>query len=279
VWLTNLQDDFVMFQPRHLMAIVCFCAMLGAITPSAAAEQSSVSQATSAVIGRWSPLIKEASRRFGIAEDWIKAVMRMESGGHTSAAGGHPITSPTGAMGLMQLMPETWRDMQRAYGLGNDPYDPHDNVMAGAAYLRWLYGKFGFPKMFAAYNAGPGTVGSQTAGTRELPQETRNYVRGIATILGAQTGHAPKSRAESRQTPPTQVTEAESSDGMVVFTRPDGSQVSIDPTSVTSVRAAMPDEFAPGVQTVVSVGEYLQQGVLESLDMVEGLLRRRGANV
>ena len=267
------------FKTRHLLAIVSLCATLGVITPSAAAEPSAVSQATSTVVARWSPLIKEASRRFGVAEDWIKAVMRMESGGHTSAADGHPITSPKGAMGLMQLMPETWRDMQRAYGLGSDPYDPHDNVMAGTAYLRWLYEKFGFPKMFAAYNAGPGTVGSQAAGARELPQETRNYVRGIATILGSQTGHAPKSQAESHPTPATQFAQAESGGGMAVFTRPDGSEVSIDPSSVTSVRAAMPDEYAPGVQSVVSAGPHLHQGVLESLDKVEALLRRHGSNV
>jgi hypothetical protein len=260
------------------MAIVSLCATLGVITPSAAAEPSAVSQATSAVTARWSPLIKEASRRFGIAEDWIKAVMRMESGEHTSAADGHPITSPKGAMGLMQLMPETWRDMQRAYGLGNDPYDPHDNVMAGTAYLRWLYEKFGFPKMFAAYNAGPGTVGSQTASARELPQETRNYVRGISSILGVQNGLATNSRAQSHQTAATLVAHAESG-GMAVLTRPDGSQVSFDPSSVTSVRAAMPNEYTPGVQTVVSAGPHLHQGVLESLDKVEMLLRSHGAKV
>jgi soluble lytic murein transglycosylase-like protein len=255
------------------MAMLCVCATLGAVTPTAAAESSAVSQTAPALITRWSPLIKEASRRFGIAEDWIKAVMRMESGGHTIAADGHPITSPKGAMGLMQLMPETWHDMQRAYGLGSDPYDPHDNVMAGTAYLRWLHEKFGFPQMFAAYNAGPGTVGSQASGTNELPQETRNYVQGIARILGPEAGVAAVSQASA------QVAEAESHRGMAVFTRPDGSQVSIDPASVTSVRAAMPDEYTPGVQTVVSVGQHLHQGVLEGLDKVEALLRSHGANV
>ena len=261
------------------MAIFCLCATLGVITPSSAAEPSSVSQTTSAVTARWSPLIKEASRRFGIAEDWIKAVMRMESGGHTTAADGHPITSPKGAMGLMQLMPATWRDMQREYGLGNDPYDPRDNVMAGTAYLRLLYQKVGFPKMFAAYNAGPGAVAAQAARTRELPQETRNYAKGIVRILGSKSAAKVIPPAESREPVETQVADAESGGDMAVFTRPDGSQVSIDPASVTSVRAAMPDEYAPGVQSVVSVGPHLHQGVLESLDKVEALLRRQGAKV
>ena len=275
-WQTT--GRLVLFKNRHFMAMLCLCATLGAVTPSAAA-QPAVSQATSALISRWSPLIKTASRRFGIAEDWIKAVMRMESGGHTKTADGHQITSPKGAMGLMQLMPETWRDMQRAYGLGNDPYDPHDNVMAGTAYLRWLYEKFGFPQMFAAYNAGPGTVALKTAGTRELPQETRNYVQGIARMLGSQPAGAQVSKSEPRLPVPAQITLAETGDVAAVFTRPDGSQVSIDPSSVTSVRAALPDEYTPGVQSVISTGPHLHQGVLESLDKVEAQLRRHGARV
>lgn len=188
------------FQYRSVMAMLCLCTTLGAVTPSVAAETSTP---TSALITRWSPLIKEASRRFGVAEDWIKAVMRVESGGHTSTADGHPITSPKGAMGLMQLMPETWRDMQRAYDLGNDPYDPHDNVMAGTAYLRWLYEKFGFPQMFAAYNAGPGTVAVKAAATGQLPQETRNYVQAIARILGSQSDVTPSSHANRASRFPT----------------------------------------------------------------------------
>ena len=267
----------MVFQNRHFVAMLCLCATFGAVTPSAAAEASAVSQATSALISRWTPLIREASRRFGIAEVWIKAVMRMESGGQTKTADGHQIKSPKGAMGLMQLMPETWRDMQRAYGLGNDPYDPHDNVMAGTAYLRWLYEKFGFPQMFAAYNAGPGTVALKTAGTRALPQETRNYVQGIARMLGSQPAGAPKS--EPRRPVPAQVAQAETADVAAVFTRPDGSQVSIDPSSVTSVRAALPDEYTPGVQSVISTGPHLHQGVLESLDKVEAQLRRHSARV
>src|SRR5579864_3650894 len=81
-------------------------------------------------------------------------------------------------------MPATYRDMRQQYGLGADPSDPHDNVLAGTAYLRWLYEKYGFPKMFAAYNAGPGTLEASQAADRNLPDETRAYVSGIANILG-----------------------------------------------------------------------------------------------
>jgi len=53
-------------------------------------------------IDRWTSEIAVASRRFGIPEQWVRAIMRVESGGNPSA------TSPAGAMGLMQIMPGTW---------------------------------------------------------------------------------------------------------------------------------------------------------------------------
>ena len=59
-------------------------------------------------------------------------------------------------MGLMQLMPGTWSEMRLMLGLGGDPFEPHDNIMAGTAYLRMVYDRFGYPGLFAAYNAGPG---------------------------------------------------------------------------------------------------------------------------
>ena len=124
------------------------------------------------LIDRWAPLIKEASHRFGISQAWIRAVMRIESGGRTLLDDQRPITSSAGAMGIMQIMPDTYQDMRQQYGLGANPDDPHDNVLAGTAYLRRLYGKYGYPKMFAAYNAGPGALEAQIAGARRLPHET-----------------------------------------------------------------------------------------------------------
>src|SRR5207237_5541650 len=174
----------------------------------------------------------EASRRFGIAEDWIKAVIRMESGGHTISPSGGPITSKAGAMGLMQLMPPTWREMQHEYGLGSDPHNPHDNVIAGTAYLRSLYQKFGFPKMFAAYNAGPGTLTEQLAGRRDLPQETRGYVSGIIRILGVKDGASHVIPIAAQATAQTVSAHAESP--TATFTRPDGSEFSVEATNVVS---------------------------------------------
>ena len=51
-------------------------------------------------------------------------------------------------------MPKTYADVQRQYGLGADAYAPRDNILAGTSYLRQMYIRYGYPGMFAAYNAG-----------------------------------------------------------------------------------------------------------------------------
>jgi soluble lytic murein transglycosylase-like protein len=98
-----------------------------------------------ALMTRWEPLVGEASKRIHVPQEWIRAVIRMESGGRTLMGENLPITSDMGAMGIMQVLPQTYADMRLQYGLGADPYDPHDNVIAGTAYLKWLYGKYGNP--------------------------------------------------------------------------------------------------------------------------------------
>ena len=102
----------------------------------------------------WRPYIEAASARFGVPVEWIERVMRAESGGRTMLDG-RPITSHAGAMGLMQLMPGTWSEMRARLGLGSDPHSPRDNILAGTLYLRLMYDRFGYPGLFAAYNAGP----------------------------------------------------------------------------------------------------------------------------
>ena len=126
----------------------------------------------------WRPFIAEASARFGVPAAWIERVMRAESGGRTRL-GGRPITSRAGAMGLMQLMPVTWAEMRSAYRLGNDPQDPRDNIIAGTAYLHMMHDRFGYPGMFAAYNAGPGRYAEHLATGRALPGETRAYLTAV----------------------------------------------------------------------------------------------------
>lgn len=128
---------------------------------------------------RWSAHIGEASARFGVPIAWIRRVMRAESAGRTML-GGRPIVSRAGAMGLMQLMPDTWAQMRAALGLGSDPHDPRDNILAGTAYLRMMYDRFGYPGLFAAYNAGPGRYAQHLATGRRLPRETIAYVANVA---------------------------------------------------------------------------------------------------
>jgi soluble lytic murein transglycosylase-like protein len=110
-----------------------------------------------AVIGR-------ASRRYGVQESLIKAVIQVESNFKPSAV------SPVGAQGLMQLMPAT------AAGLGvTDSFNPEQNVMAGTRFLKDLLNRYGgnLDKALAAYNWGPGNV---DRGKSRLPPETREYL-------------------------------------------------------------------------------------------------------
>jgi hypothetical protein len=99
---------------------------------------------------------------------------------------GQPTTSPAGAMGLMQLMPGTWSDMRVRYRLGDDPFDPHDNIFAGTAYLREMFDRYGYPDLFAAYHAGPGRMDAFLKGKKPLPAPTRIYLQSI--VPGAEIG-------------------------------------------------------------------------------------------
>lgn len=130
-------------------------------------------------VDNWRPYIVDASNRFGVPVAWIERVMHAESRGRTHL-GGHPIRSSAGAIGLMQLMPRTWVEMRARLGLGSDPDDPRDNILAGTFYLRLMYDRFGYPGLFAAYNAGPGRYAEHLAGRRALPSETVGYLASVA---------------------------------------------------------------------------------------------------
>lgn len=149
---------------------------MGALRPVAAAiALLTCTPAHADEVQRWRPLIAEASTRFGVPEEWIERVMSAESRGRTILRG-RPITSSAGAMGLMQLMPGTWAEMRARLGLGRDPHDPRDNILAGTAYLRLMHDRFGYPGLFGAYNAGPARYAEYLAGARGLPSETRAYM-------------------------------------------------------------------------------------------------------
>lgn len=130
----------------------------------------------------WGPYINEAAQRFDVPDRWIREVMRVESGGN-EYLNGHLTTSPVGAMGLMQVMPQTYDELKIRYALGDDAYDPHNNIVAGAAYIREMYDLYGAPAFLAAYNAGPGRVDDYMQQHRPLPQETRRYLAMIAPYI------------------------------------------------------------------------------------------------
>jgi hypothetical protein len=124
--------------------------------------------------------ITEASRRFAVPEHWIRSVMRVESAGEVRAR------SRKGAMGLMQIMPQTWSDLRARYDLGADPYDSRDNILAGAAYIHELYQRYGAPGFLAAYNSGPTRYENHLATGRSLPDETQDYVAILAPMIGGE---------------------------------------------------------------------------------------------
>lgn len=143
----------------------------------------SASQAAADSIAQF---VAAASKRFTISEPLIRAVMRVESAGDPRAR------SAKGAIGLMQIMPTTWTELQARYGLGADPYDPHDNIVAGTAYLRELHDRFGEAGFLAAYNAGPRRYEEHLATGRALPDETQNYVAAVMrSVDGIQIGRLP----------------------------------------------------------------------------------------
>ena len=165
-------------------------AMVLVLTGVSSCAQSTVTTHIShaSVTTPYDAIVTEASRRYGIPAAWIRAIMHAESFGDVR------VTSPKGAMGLMQIMPDTWAALRRRYHLGDDPYDPHDNIMAGAAYLRELRDRYGSPGFLAAYNAGPARWEDHLATGRPLPAETRAYLaRLMPLIAGGTTVHASSS--------------------------------------------------------------------------------------
>jgi len=127
------------------------------------------------------PLIRAAAARTGLNPALIKAVIRQESGFRLCAV------SEKGAMGLMQLMPET----AQALGAGN-LFDPEQNIGAGAMYLKQMLSRFkgDISLALAAYNAGPEKVDGPKPAVPDIA-ETREYVASIISALGAEPAEMP----------------------------------------------------------------------------------------
>lgn len=172
-------------------AVFLFAGVLALCAGPTATVAQSAQIARTVAADPYAAHITEAAQRFGIPERWIRAVLRTESAGDVRAI------SSAGAMGLMQVMPDTWAELRARYGFGRDPYDPRDNIMAGAAYLREMWDRYGnVAAMLAAYNTGPGRYDEYLSTGRTLPAETRAYVAALVPIVGgAVASNAPSSPA------------------------------------------------------------------------------------
>jgi hypothetical protein len=162
-----------------LVWIVAMSALLLLSTGAAHAGRAlpPTHRASSEPLHPFAAFVTEASRRFSVPEHWIRAVVHIESGAKQRAR------SSKGAIGLMQIMPGTWNELRARHGLGTDPYDPHDNILAGTAYIRELHDRYGAPGFLAAYNAGPGRYERHLATGRPLPAETQTYVATLAPMI------------------------------------------------------------------------------------------------
>lgn len=172
--------SLVPLRPRLAFVIVASAAAWLTTAPASQAQVQRVASAASLQMDPVSAAVAEASRRFGVPESWIRSVMRVESAGNRGAV------SHAGAMGLMQVMPSTYAGLRRRHGLGADPFDVRDNVLAGTAYLREMFDRYGAPGFLAAYNAGPGRWEAYAAGRRGLPAETVGYLARLAPMIGVE---------------------------------------------------------------------------------------------
>jgi len=226
----------------------CRYAMFAIAGTLAVCAEPNIAIAQSAPIARpaavdpYTVHIAEAAQRFGIPERWIRAVLRAESAGDVRAI------SPAGAIGLMQLMPDTWAALRIRYRLGRDPHDPRDNIMAGAAYLREMWDRYGnVTAMLAAYNAGPGRYDEHRSTGRALPAETRAYLAALAPVLGS--APAPETAVEHTAPPPdwreAAIFVARSTDARPAVVSSSGAQAD-DGDATAPVRASVDAEAQGG---------------------------------
>ncbi|HEY9856622.1 MAG TPA: lytic transglycosylase domain-containing protein [Stenomitos sp.] len=157
--------------PTGLQDVLARIAQIqGSLAPMSQAPAQSFADAMQAAT--------QAAKPSGVDPALVQAVIQAESGGDPKAV------SKAGAMGLMQLMPETAQDM----GV-TDPFDPAQNVAGGTRYLQQMIDRFGnVPEALAAYNAGPGAV--EKHGGIPPYTETRHYVQRVLDLYRQnQEGH------------------------------------------------------------------------------------------
>jgi hypothetical protein len=165
-------------RPRFRIAMLLLANAVSVAASGAAAPAQAAPTAEQTPSDPYAAHVAEAARRFGVPAALIRAIVHAESRGESRAV------SPKGAMGLMQIMPETWAGLRERYVLGRDPFDPHDNILAGTAFLRELYDRYSSPGFLAAYSAGPGRYEDYRDRHRPLPSETLAYVAAVLPLAG-----------------------------------------------------------------------------------------------
>ncbi len=173
----NQPAEAVLRRTASGLAVLFLSGLIAVTAPAAAAKDGSKIAALPPPGDPYGPPIAEAAHRFNIPPAWILAVMQVESDRDAAAV------SRKGALGLMQLMPATWAELRLRHRLGNDPFDPRDNILAGSAYLRELHDRYGPSGFLAAYNAGPARYEDYLAG-RPLPAETYAYIARLRCLIG-----------------------------------------------------------------------------------------------
>ncbi|MFC3321384.1 lytic transglycosylase domain-containing protein [Mesorhizobium cantuariense] len=233
---------------------VCALLMLGSAAGAAEAPSPPVlkSCAGRAIVtrGDWSAYVCEAAKRFDLPERLIRAVMHVESIGDVDAV------SPKGAMGLMQIMPATWEELRIRHGLGNDPFEPRDNILAGAAYLREMLDRFGPKGFLGAYNAGPQRYQEHLSKGRPLPRETSNYVAKFMPLIEGAVEIPPRSRGLGSRSSAdhSQLFERGAAAMNDAASRGDGGVDRIDQTVFTEIRSGdMPSRIGTAVDDLTAL--------------------------
>lgn len=139
--------------------------------PTAKTDTTGADEALIQPASRYAAVIEKVSAEQGVSPRLVRALIQVESAYNERAR------SRKGAMGLMQLMPETAREYAVA-----DPYDPMANIAAGIKHLKTLLARYPQPLALAAYNAGEAAV-QRFGGIPPYP-ETRDYVTRIMRLVG-----------------------------------------------------------------------------------------------
>ena len=174
----RFEGDYIVLILRGGGEAACDRGLIAEITPDEVtypdppSDPADVDSAQASGTGQqYAGIIERVSAQQGVDARLVKAVIQVESGYQPQAR------SPKGAMGLMQLMPQT----ARQYAVRN-PFDPAANIEAGIKHLRSLLDRFELPLALAAYNAGQAAV--QRFGGVPPYAETRDYVFRVLSLVG-----------------------------------------------------------------------------------------------